>query len=139
MEDKQKRSALERALFTLGSGAGFGALGYATAPKQYTSGQKSRLVAGIGGKALAQQLGAEIGGAMGNDSVGSRVLGGALGGAAGGAGEVALNPQSQLLYKFLVRHKGMTPKVATALILGGRALTGSLGGAIQGAFTTPGD
>lgn len=137
-EEKPKRSALERALYTLGVGGFGGALGYVTAPKGYSPGQKARHVAGVGGSNFAQQLGAEIGGSIGDDSMRSRALGGAIGGAAGGAGEAILNPQSQLLYKFLVQRGLLSPKAAPMAILGARALTGSLGGALQGAFTTPG-
>ena len=137
-EEKPRRSALERALYTLGFGGGMGALSYATAPKYYTPGQKARHIAGVTGSNVAQQLGAEIGGSIGDDSVESRALGGAVGGAAGGLGEAALNPQSQALYKFLVQRRMLSPKAAPMAILGAKALTASLGGALQGALTTPG-
>jgi len=135
--EKEKRSALDRVLWSLGSGGVNAGLGGLFAPPGSTRATRARLAAGAGVAGLAGQAGSEIGGFLGNDSFGSRAAGGALGGALGGAASVLVNPQSSLLYKFLIQRGGLSPKKATALLLGAGALGGAPSGAIGGLITRP--
>lgn len=137
--EKEKRSTLERLMWTLGSGGINAGLGAALAPPGSSKANRARLGAGAGVAGLTGQAGAEIGGALGGDSYGSRAAGGALGGAVGGAASILANPQSSAIYKFLIQRGGFTPKKATAFLLGAGALGGMPSGAIGGMFTRPRD
>lgn len=134
--EKEKRSAFERLMWTLGSGGVNAGLGGALAPPGSSKAIRARLAAGSGVSGVLGQAGAEIGGSLGGDSFGSRAAGGALGGALGGASSLFFNPQSSTLYKFLIQ-SGLTPKKATAFILGAGSLGGMASGAIGGMLTRP--
>lgn len=134
--EKEKRSTLERLLWTLGAGGVNAGLVGALSHPRISKPHRARLAAGAGVSGLTSQAGAEIGGALGGDSYGSRAAGGALGGAVGGAASTLFNPQSSQLYKYLIR-AGLTPKKATGFLLGAGGLGGIASGAIGGMLSRP--